>query len=784
MFYVFLQIIYKEFSSFFRTGLVYFTAGAYLLLSMLTTFYMGTFFEIDNTRLSSFFYFQCDIFALLIPALTMRLWAEENKSGTAEFLLTQPLRYGTVVLGKFCAAWGFCLMLLLMTAPFWIYVNSFYPLDNLNILSAYFACLLVSGCFCALGCCISAFSRSPITAYIVSVLAGWAVIVSRPDRLIYWLKIPENSVADLALALNFDKHYADFISGQPGWDNLFYFTLLIIFPLFINWLIIFTKNRMQTLLAAGFLLTAFVFFNLGGGLLFAGSKADMTADRRFTLSQSAKDIARTLQTPVYIRVYLSSVLGSENNAMGQYAQYVLRMLHKFQTAASGNINIQIINPEPYSKAAQNAEAAGIRTFSGQGGDKLYFGLEAVNKDGRQAVIPFFDRRRNNMLEQDITRILHKLSSHSEKTVDIVAPDLPQFYNGNFAALLRSTYNVRRLSQYIAQIPGDTDVLIVALTSGIPKSFAYALDQYLLRGGNILLLLDNSAEWLPSTAKVPEMNDFLMQTGIFLLPDILVGSDLTAAEATAEGMKKHYPLWANLNRNNFNQNQALTADLHTLRMRSPGGLVIADSESYKVTPLLSIKENTFSIPSQLAKLASADNPGKLIYTPHQSFVLAAISEGKYTSSFSEGYYTGLDTARKLLPFLAASVNPGRLAVISDTDIADDLLWAPAHRKVAADIVPMADNGLFLLRIVDYLAGNKKLTELPRRNRYLGDETPGSVLYSRADTDFRPEYMTVDIALQKAQKELERYRQELHIENSASAVAVVSRMEEVKKADCRT
>ena len=162
MFQAFIQILRKEFFSFFKTGLAYFVIGGYLLLSMLTTFYLGAFFNVDNSRLFSFFYFQSDIFTLLIPALTMRLWAEENKSGTAEFLLTQPLSYGSIILGKFCAAWIFCGLLLVLSMLFWGYISSFYPLDNLNIFSAYLGCLLVSGAICAIGCAVSAFCKSPI----------------------------------------------------------------------------------------------------------------------------------------------------------------------------------------------------------------------------------------------------------------------------------------------------------------------------------------------------------------------------------------------------------------------------------------------------------------------------------------------------------------------------------------------------------------------------------------------------------------------------------------------
>ena len=138
MFNAFFQILRKEFFSFFQTGLAYFIIGAYLVFINADDFFIwDRFFNLDNSRLFSFFYFQTDIFAILLPALTMRLWAEENKSGTVELLLTQPLGYKSIILGKFFAAWLFCLLMLVLTVPFWGYVNTFYHLDNLNIFSAY-----------------------------------------------------------------------------------------------------------------------------------------------------------------------------------------------------------------------------------------------------------------------------------------------------------------------------------------------------------------------------------------------------------------------------------------------------------------------------------------------------------------------------------------------------------------------------------------------------------------------------------------------------------------------
>ena len=196
-------IFSKEFGGYFRSRLAYFLIGAYAFISMFAAFYMGAFFDLNNMELYSFFYFQGDVFALLVPALTMRLWAEERRSGTMELLLTQPVSYTAVALGKFLSAWVFCLLLLLATVPFLLCPAAIYPLDYLNILSSYLACFFIAGIFCSVGCCVSAFNKSPVIAYMIQ-------------------------------SLNFSNHFQDLSGGQIGWDNIVYYLSMIILPLWLN----------------------------------------------------------------------------------------------------------------------------------------------------------------------------------------------------------------------------------------------------------------------------------------------------------------------------------------------------------------------------------------------------------------------------------------------------------------------------------------------------------------------------------------------------------------------
>lgn len=227
-------IFSKEFNSFFRTKLAYFILGIYIFLSMLTTFYMGYFFNLNNSSLFSFFYFQSDIFTLLIPAITMRLWADEYKSGTIELILTQPLHYTSVVIGKFFAAWTFCLLMLAMTFPLWAYTAALLPVDNINIISSYIGCFLICGALCAVGCAVSAFNRNPIVAYLSTVFIFWILIIFNFDFAFEWLHIPAELSIKFSQSLNFYHHLQNMLTGQIGFDNIIYYFSIIFLALWLN----------------------------------------------------------------------------------------------------------------------------------------------------------------------------------------------------------------------------------------------------------------------------------------------------------------------------------------------------------------------------------------------------------------------------------------------------------------------------------------------------------------------------------------------------------------------
>ena len=220
-------IIAKEFQSYFRGYNAYIISMIYFWLLFAVMFYMAYFFEYNNQNLFSFFIYQPDVLNILIPALTMKMWAEEHKTGTLEFLLTQPVKIRTLVFGKFAAAFLFAVLLMMMTIPFMIYIHHFITLDWSNILLSCCAVILCASVLCALGCCISACCRNSIMAYLASVFCGWIweninfnILLTPVMDIFPLLK------AKLSGILNFREQYQEMIQGQLSIGAVVYFICL------------------------------------------------------------------------------------------------------------------------------------------------------------------------------------------------------------------------------------------------------------------------------------------------------------------------------------------------------------------------------------------------------------------------------------------------------------------------------------------------------------------------------------------------------------------------------
>ncbi len=230
-----ITLMKRELGGYFATPVAYVFMVIFLLLSGILTFYIGNFYENSQADLQAMFSFQPWLYLFLIPAISMRLWAEERKSGTIELLMTLPVSLGETVLAKFLAAWLFAGISLLLTFPLWITVNFLGDPDNGVIVASYIGSFLMAGGFLAIGACISATTKNQVIAFVLAVaLSFMFVLAGFPAVLNFFKPWVGQTVVDAIASLSFLTHFYSITSGVIDLRDLVFFGSLIGCFLFAN----------------------------------------------------------------------------------------------------------------------------------------------------------------------------------------------------------------------------------------------------------------------------------------------------------------------------------------------------------------------------------------------------------------------------------------------------------------------------------------------------------------------------------------------------------------------
>jgi ABC-2 type transport system permease protein len=221
-------IFRREFASYFATPLALVFIVFFLVLAAAFAFQFGNFYDRGQSDLAPFFEYHPWLYLFLIPAVSMRLWAEERKSGSIELLMTLPVTTWQAVIGKYLAAWAFAGLALALTFPMWITVNYLGDPDNGTILAGYIGSLLMAGGFLAIGACLSAATRNQVIAFIFTVVICFAFLMAGYPLVLALVEgwAPQ-TVIDAVASLSFYTHFRSISKGVIDLRDLLYFATLI-----------------------------------------------------------------------------------------------------------------------------------------------------------------------------------------------------------------------------------------------------------------------------------------------------------------------------------------------------------------------------------------------------------------------------------------------------------------------------------------------------------------------------------------------------------------------------
>ena len=527
----------REFLSYFTSPIAYVFLVIFLLMSGGLTFMLGHhFFARNEASLDSFFGWHAWLFLFLVPAVAMRLWSEEKRTGTIELLLTMPVTPAQATVGKFLASWAFILLALALTFPLWMTAADLGDPDNGAIFCAYLGSGLMAGAFLAIGCMTSALTRNQVVSFILSVSICLVLILCNLPPVIGFIEdnFPGNmALKEAAEYISFTYHFDSVQRGVVYLKNIVYFLSIISLALFTTAAIIgrgqearqksgLGMSVLQTaLLAVALILLNAICFN-------SNSRADFTEHKIYTLSDGTKNIISRLvkargEDPdsfkLEARLYYTTNDHDTRIAIKGFANQVDELLREFAEEAQGSIIYKNIDPQPDTDEQDVANQDSVVRIQIGEEEFIYLGLTLSYADKNERV-ELWERspdgrpvglRPTNLLEYEIASAITRLLPTEEER-PVIGIMSPLQLNGGFPPglppqmmrqqrpappwmLMRilnqsiGQDNVRTVDMGTHKIDDDIDLLLVVHPKGIHEGTQFALDQYVLGGGKMAVFMD-------------------------------------------------------------------------------------------------------------------------------------------------------------------------------------------------------------------------------------------------------------------------------------------------------
>ncbi|WP_339682240.1 Gldg family protein [uncultured Hyphomonas sp.] len=484
----------------------------------------------------------------------------------------------------------------------------------------------------------------------------------------------------------------------------------------------------------------FVSANLLVQNVFTGARIDFTENNLYTLSDATKTTLKTVAEPVDITFVYTRSTGQEFPAIRAYAARVRELLHVYESQSGGKIQVTEIDPVPFSPAEDQALAAGITAVDTNGSDPLYFGIIGRNSIDDQRVMPFLAPEREVTLEYDLTRMVARLDDPDPPRVGILS-SLPGLTapggEGGYTLLrdIHKSFDVESIAETFQSLPEDLDVLLVAQPPRLSPRQEWLIDQFVLRTGRAVFLVDPAAKTVASTGPF-DMSDAETASSLMALGEawgVTLSEDAVADAASALPVpvdtgggrieELAHPLFLGIPAGDMNQDDLITADLsRTVNFGAPGAFTADDlAEGSELTPLLT----TGPSPSFIdATEAVTDMTPQQVLRQYQTepapLALAARLSGHLNTAFPQGAPAfdepsdpmlaeiARAEAASALPHISESETEAQIVLIADVDfIADEFYIIPNEQIV------VADNGALVLNALDALAGGGELSRLRSR-----------------------------------------------------------------------
>ena len=758
-----------------------FLSFAWLAMALLP-FYVGGFFAEGRAELSTFFTFHPWVYMFLLPALAMGAWAEEWRRGTIERLLTLPVSPFVITLAKFKALQTVMLIALLGTFPMVLTVSWLGNPAWGPIITAYIGSFLLGSAMLAVALAASQLGRSQASAFVLGVLFLFTLLASGWGLLTRLLEgfLPQ-ILLDILIRFSLLDRFRNFGEGIIDLRDIIFFVSLLIVFVFCTHLFLLVRRGKAKMLALSLPAIAVVFLvNSVAGMWLV--RWDATPQKSHTMSGKSSVFINELEQDINLTLYYSADNRDVPIPVQHYFQRVTDKLRDMQEINPQRIHIQRIVPERDVDLEMQALKHGMEEVPLPSGEGYYFGL-SMESGGRVVKIPFLTPLRQGFLEFDLMSGLTELSRTKMAKIGILT-ELDLGYEENrpqFMKDLLDVYDVDILQGGVPEFNENIAAIIVFITPFFDRESLYALDQYIVKGGKVLMVLDPFLRTAPDkTFNVPDRNadawgfdhpaDLLRHWGIEYDHRHVVADPALAMTVRLPGIGvTRYPMWLTLGVEQVNDDLPFTAHVQNILLAESGHFTQTEVGYYlNYDPIFTTSAKSQVISRTLLENNSSPQPLTDDFIgPEGKKDLAFMLSGRFESAFNgvtpvvkQYYIDYADDPEKLnIPSHAKETDKeGAIIVLGDLDFLS-AEYALRRESVLGQTImqPANDNLAFFYNVVQYLMGDRVL--LPLRGKAV---------------DVRP-FIRVEEMLTDVSSRYQRMEQEL----VAELFQVAQRIHELEK-----
>lgn len=475
---------------------------------------------------------------------------------------------------------------------------------------------------------------------------------------------------------------------------------------------------------------AFFVFNALSSLLFKDVQLDLTEQKLYTLTEGTQQLLAGLDEPIELYFFYSNQAARDMPQVRHYAQRVHELLATYTRLADGKLKLHVIEPEPFSAQEDQAAQMGLQAIPLAQGESLYLGLAGKNSQGDVQSIAFFALEQEELLEYELSRMLHALSQTSLPVIGVMSG---LQLNGGFDMLsgqaqpawrvmeeVRQQFQIESIALTADEIPESVSVLWLVHPQNLSPPTLYAIDQFVMRGGKLLVFVDPYSEFDTGMsmaadelqARASNLQTLFEAWGLRLRDDVVVGDSLyamTVGVGSEQRAVRHLG-WLNLPKQAFSAEDVVTAPLQNITLATAGILEPLEGATTVFTPLLQTSDS--AMPYAARRFAGLRSPTELqadMQPTGERYTLAARISGPAKSAFTqglEGQLPGLKQAKQI-----------QVLVVADTDMLRDTMWVQVQDFFGQRLPqPWADNASFVVNAMDNLLGSDALLGVRSRAQF--------------------------------------------------------------------